>query len=256
MPISNKVEPYAALSEVYQAAGFAEYSKNLGPQIINLAFDLDWSGRSLLDLGCGTGDAAIWFSGRGIRVTGVDNSLPMLRKGMAAVENKGLEVRFLQGDIRTYSSEIGYDMVVCLGSSVNYAPTLRDLESIFRMAHHALEPQKLFIFDLRTIQGLAADGSGDRVVSDNPEDHMVISRNSFNYETLTLTAQYTIYRAAGVAWERADETHLLRGYPLQGVTRALTQSKFKVLRVLTSNFEPLEGRHDIEQAIIVAQREE
>ncbi len=256
MPINNKVEPYAALADVYQSAGFAEYSKNIGPQIINLAFDLDWSGRSMLDMACGTGDAACWFAGRGIRVTGIDSSLPMLRKGIAYAEKNGIEARFVQADMRAYKPEIGCDMVICLGSSLNYAPTLRDMESIFKVAYLALEPKKLFMFDLRTIQGLAVDGRGVRVVSDKPDEHLVVSRNSFNYETLTLTAHYLIYRYGDSGWQRAEETHILRGYPLQGVTRALTQNKLKVLRVLTTDFELAEHRPDVEQVVIVAQREE
>lgn len=249
------VEPFTALAEVYRSAGLAEYSVALATAILNLAFDIDWTGRTLLDLGCGTGDLACWFAGKGMRVTGIDLSPAMLRYGASAAQAQGVGVEFMRGDMRAFKTETQFDMVLCVGNTINYAPTLRDLDSVIRCAYAATEPGKLFIFDMRTVQGLAANGSGDRIVSDKPDEHFIAARSTFSYETLTLTTQYTIFQNdPQKGWSRADEIHLLRGYPIQGVTRAITGAGFKLLRTLTLDMQDVENQKNVEQVIFVAQR--
>jgi SAM-dependent methyltransferase len=255
MSSNTQVDPYTALADVYRAGHFADYSLSIAPSLLNLAFDLNWTGGSLLDIACGTGDMTCWFAGRSMRALGVDISPAMLRHAASAAKTQGLGAEFVTGDMRTFAPTARYDLVTCMGSSINYAPTLRDLERVIRLAYAALEPGKLFIFDLRTIQGLAVAGAGDRIVADQPDEFMILSRNTFNYETLTLTTRYTIYRYDKTAnWQRTEETHVLRGYPVQAVTRLLEQVQFKLLRTVTTAFESAENRHDVEQIILVAQR--
>ncbi|HRE49004.1 MAG TPA: class I SAM-dependent methyltransferase [Aggregatilineales bacterium] len=253
------VEPYAALSSVYQAGGFAEYSLQIAPKLIDLAFDLEWTGKTLLDIACGTGDLACWFAGRGLRVRGIDLSAPMVRRAQAGAETGGYSADFDQGDMRTFTTTTPYEMVTCIGSSLNYAPSLKELERIFRAAHAALMPGKLFLFDLRTILGLVRAGEGDRIVSDDPARHLILSRNGFNHETLTLTTRYTIFTMGGSGWVRAEETHTLRGYPVQGVIRLAESCGFKTVRIVTPEYERLEAydaHPDAEQVIVVAVRGE
>src|ERR1700674_3352530 len=173
MPSINRVDPYTALSEVYQAAGFAEYSAQLAQRLLDMAFNLEWTGRSLLDLACGTGDACMWFASRSFRVTGVDSSAAMLRVGTAQAEDRGVTVDFTLGDMRSVDTGNHYEMITCLGGSLNYVPALRDLEQVFRQAHAALLPGKLFIFDIFTIQGLAQRHDSDRVVFDSNDIYIV-----------------------------------------------------------------------------------
>jgi len=256
MPSINRLEPYTALSDVYQIAGFAAYSAELAPRLLDMAFELEWTGRSLLDLACGTGDAACWFAGHGFRTVGVDHSTQMLRFGTTQAESAGLNADFVVGDIRNFKVNGQYEMVTCLGGSLNYIPALRDLESVFRQAYSTLASGKLFIFDILTIQGLAEDGSKDRVVFDNGSDTMIIVRETFNYENLALNRQYTILRyAEKTGWHRAEETHTLRGYPVQAITSLLTKTGFKLLKTLTPDFRSAENHRDAEKLLFVASRE-
>src|SRR5260221_7881872 len=100
MQSANRVDPFSALSEVYQAAGFAEYSAQLAPRLLDMAYSLEWIGRSLLDLACGTGDACLWFADHSFRVTGIDSSEAMIRVGTAYAEARGGNVDLRQGDMR------------------------------------------------------------------------------------------------------------------------------------------------------------
>ena len=252
----NHLEPYSALSDVYQAAGFASYSVDLAARLLELAFEMDWTGRILVDLGCGTGDLCCWFGEHGFRSTGVDTSAGMLRFGTERAQETGVDAQFVVGDMRTFRPTVVADMVTCVGGSLNYIPTLRDLESVFRQANAALQPRKLFMFDLRTISGLARAENAEQIVYDNDDDILILAKNTFNYETLQLSTQYTILRYTGqTGWQRGEETHLWRGYPVQAVTSLLGKTGFKLVRHVTPDMQPAESRRDADRIVFVAMKE-
>jgi SAM-dependent methyltransferase len=58
-------------------------------------------GDHVLDLGCGTGEDAVWLAGRGIRVTALDLSEGMLEVAQRKARDEGLEDRitFLRADL-------------------------------------------------------------------------------------------------------------------------------------------------------------
>src|SRR5260221_2913486 len=93
----NHLEPYTALADVYQAAGFADASAALAPRLLDLAFQLEWTARSLLDLACGTADLACWYSEHAFRVMGADSSQYMLRFGPARAETARVSAEFVAG---------------------------------------------------------------------------------------------------------------------------------------------------------------
>lgn len=252
MPNTNRVEPYTALADVYRTAGYAAHSERLAPRLVELAFEMNWTGRTLLDLACGTGDAACWFAEHGFRTTGIDQSAAMLELAKARADGAGFDARFVNSDIRTYKPETSFEMITCLGGSLNYMPALRDLEAIFKTAAAATSSGKLFFFDLRTIRGLA-QSNGDHVAFDNGEDTLVITRDDFNYETLALDRQYIILRHPdNNGWQRAEETHRLRGYPVQAITKLLSQTGFRLYKTLTSRLEPADAYPEAEMLLFMA----
>jgi SAM-dependent methyltransferase len=55
----------------------------------------------LLDAGCGTGDTALFFAARGLRVTGIDFVEEAIRRARAKAAERGLSVQFLVKDALT-----------------------------------------------------------------------------------------------------------------------------------------------------------
>jgi SAM-dependent methyltransferase len=75
----------------------------------------DVSGRRILDLGTGTGRAAMALARRGALVTGIDASAEMLRVARARAQNAGLAVDFAEGDAHRLSfPDRAFDSSVCL----------------------------------------------------------------------------------------------------------------------------------------------
>jgi cyclopropane fatty-acyl-phospholipid synthase-like methyltransferase len=56
---------------------------------------------SILDAGCGTGDSALFFAGRGCQVTGIDFIEEAIRRARRKVAERGLQVTFLVKDALT-----------------------------------------------------------------------------------------------------------------------------------------------------------
>ncbi|MBX3082561.1 MAG: class I SAM-dependent methyltransferase [Anaerolineae bacterium] len=249
----NRVEPYEALADVYQVAGFTNYAAGLAQSLLSIAFDLNWTGKTLIDLGCGIGELAVWFGGRQIRSLGVDSSPSMIRVADAKAIDAHVDVTFAAGDIRTYAPTTAFDLAVCIGGTVNLMPTLRDVEALFRVAHTALSPRKLFFFDLRTIQGLAKTDAM-RILA-NTDEVFIATTSSFNFETLALTSQYTILRDGESGWTRAEETHISRGYTAQTVARLLQNAGFRLLQTITPNSAPLDAQHHDDMLLFVAIRD-
>jgi SAM-dependent methyltransferase len=66
-----------------------------------------------LDLGAGEGRNAIWLAERGWRVTAVDFSGIGLQKARRLAEARGVEVNWIEADLRSYSPARGaFDLVV------------------------------------------------------------------------------------------------------------------------------------------------
>jgi cyclopropane fatty-acyl-phospholipid synthase-like methyltransferase len=56
---------------------------------------------SILDAGCGTGDTALFFAGRGCQVTGIDFIEEAIRRARRKAAERGLQVTFLVQDALT-----------------------------------------------------------------------------------------------------------------------------------------------------------
>lgn len=244
-------EPFTALAEVYKVGGFSAYSAQLASQLLDFLYTQNWTGIRMLDLATGIGEVPCWFATQRMQAVGVDSSAAMLKHARQQAQAQGLAATFVQADIRTYRAEQPADLVLCIGGSLNYLPSLNDLGAVFRVAATACAQGKPFIFDLYTIQGLARTPP-ERILSEG-EQHFIAVRNTFSYETLSLSVHYTIFHHAGT-WQRAQETHLLRGYPVQAVQRLLSSAGFTLEQTLTLDFAPLTATTNEDVLLFVARR--
>jgi len=260
-----QVAPYAALAAIYNRAGFADYARSVVLEYINSAQGLDWAGRSVLDLGCGTGITSWILSERGFRVTGIDASPAMLAeaKDKAPDQDQDDDVvialappQFVQQDIRTLDVAAGsVDMVMATGNVINELGSLRELQQTFARIASALDQGRMFVFDVLTIQGLANGiGTRDHVVFDEP-DLTVLARHEFSFETLSNTIRYTIFQQTGGEWQRHDETHIVRGFPTQGIVALLDRCGLETLALVDPEMMPFDpARDEYGRAVYFARR--
>jgi ubiquinone/menaquinone biosynthesis C-methylase UbiE len=107
--------------------------------------------RSVIDIGCGTGNHAVRLSKLGYEVTGVDVSASMLK---IAREKDGREkIRFKQGDMKRIRKVVPktqkFDAAICLGQAFSSMITDRDVQAFFNGLHSILKQNGLFVFCAR-----------------------------------------------------------------------------------------------------------
>lgn len=105
--------------------------------------------KQILELGCGTGTHACLLAGKGYTVHGIDQSETMLQKAGERKKNFAApdKISFEKGDVRNYSGNNKYDVVISLFHVMSYMQTDADLQNAFRTAEKNLRPGGLFIFD-------------------------------------------------------------------------------------------------------------
>jgi SAM-dependent methyltransferase len=259
-----EVAPYTALAAIYNQAGLAEYARQGVARYLNFALSLDWAGRRILDIGCGTGVSTWILAAQGFYVAGLDSSAPMLAQAQqtpADLTEDNIVVdapTFVQADMRQFASPIGQvDLALAIGGVMNAISSLRELEHAFAQINQALEAEKLFIFDMRTIRGLANNlGDSDAVAYDNQNNLALVVRSSFSYETLSNTRHYMIWQLQGLKWDRADEIHVERGYPTQAVIAMLQRTGFQTIATLSPDMQVFDHEYDPHgRVVFVAQKQ-
>ncbi len=103
--------------------------------------------RSILDLGCGTGNHAIELARRRYAVTGIDLSAAQLREAREKVRGKRLAVKFVRGDMRRFDLRRTFDGAISMFGGFGYLYTDRDVLSHFRCVRRHLEPGGLYAFE-------------------------------------------------------------------------------------------------------------
>jgi len=107
--------------------------------------------RSIIDVGCGTGNHALRLNRLGYEVVGADISPTMLR--IAKGKDKKARIRFMQGDMRKLEEIVPkdnrFDAAICLGQAFSSMITNRDVHAFFHGLHKVLRKNGLFIFGAR-----------------------------------------------------------------------------------------------------------
>jgi SAM-dependent methyltransferase len=107
--------------------------------------------RSIVDLGCGTGNLAIPLAGAGYRVLGIDLSEDMLDVARRKAAKAGVPPETLAWscqDMREWRVEKPADCVFSFCDCLNYLLEEEDIRRVFRRTFDGLAPGGLFAFDV------------------------------------------------------------------------------------------------------------
>jgi SAM-dependent methyltransferase len=183
----------------------------------------------MIDLACGTGAATLIFAAAGIDVTGVDSSEQMLRVARCASESADIPVRWQHADMRCFDVKRRVDLVTCFYDGMNYVHELTEMAEVFSSVRRALRPDGLFIFDLNTRQKFAANWNETCYVAVDREDIFGLYQSWYQPETglSPLILTFFVRDKAG-KWERFEEEHIERAYPLDHIYSLLTDGGFEV----------------------------
>ncbi|HLZ59709.1 MAG TPA: methyltransferase domain-containing protein [Ktedonosporobacter sp.] len=105
------------------------------------------TGCSLLDLGCGPGRLSLPLTKRGYQVTGLDLSERYLQQAQAESAFLGLQVRFVQGDMRQLPFKNEFHVVLNVFTSFGYFASEEEDVQVLQHVSKALKPSGLFLLD-------------------------------------------------------------------------------------------------------------
>lgn len=150
---------YAVYADPATAAGFdaARFSGPIGTllledqeRVLN-QFLGDVCGMSLLDVGTGTGRAALALARRGARVTGVDASAEMLNIARQRAAAAGLDISFREGDAHALAfADRSFEKAVCLRVLMHTPDWRRCLGELCRVT------ERRIVFDYPSFLSVAA----------------------------------------------------------------------------------------------------
>ncbi len=245
-------DDYAALAPFYEPLGMAAFAETITPHLVDYAHAHDWIGRRVVDLGCGSGGSIRWFANHGYNVTGIDQSPSMLRIAQESITNTGISFQLFEGDIRALSDLHDIDLALAL-DVINELNNLRDLEAFFGSVARILAPEKLLVFDLHTIEGLAQRDRDSGVISDT-DDLAVFATHRFDYDRQASTGSFIIFARDSGAWQRQHAARIVRGFPIQVVTALLQRAGFGIMALLNTRLEMLDPAAMREPRVIVFAR--
>lgn len=229
---------YDRFADIYAAGPYPRYTQaiiEVFPQMLQ-RYGAPTSGR-LLDIACGEGTFAVAMSEQDWEVTGVDQSERMLSYARKKAEENKRAIDFLRQDMRELDFQEDFDVATCWFDSLNYLLHLSDLSLAFSSAYRALKPGGWYFFDMNTIYGLAVQWQQrDTYIQQDSEELLEIHNPSFDYERSIASLHITgfILVPEVQLWERIDEIHYERGYPIEQVTGLVENAGFEIVDVVGS----------------------
>jgi SAM-dependent methyltransferase len=102
----------------------------------------------ILDLCCGFGRITLELVRRGFKAAGVDITGAYLQTAREDAANEGLDIEFIQKDVRSFKRKQAFDTAVNLYNSFGYFEDPADDLLFLRNAHYSLKPGGALIIEV------------------------------------------------------------------------------------------------------------
>ncbi len=169
----------------------------------------------IAELGCGTGSFTINMAKRGYDIIGIDMSSDMLDIARKKTQAEGLDIMYLEQDMRELDLYCTAGTILSVCDSINYLLADDDVIETFKLVNNFLFPKGVFIFDFNTLHKYR-DVIGDVTIAENREDCSFIWDNYYHDKAHINEYDLTIFAKCGEGdvFKRSVETHYQRGYTL------------------------------------------
>ncbi|MFJ9383157.1 class I SAM-dependent DNA methyltransferase [Peribacillus sp. NPDC101481] len=203
-------------------------------------------GRKVLDLACGTGEMTVELAQHGFEVTGVDLSDEMLLVANEKAVKLGLSIPLFQQNMAELEGLGQFDCVTIFCDSLNYLRDEEDIVKTFSRVHEHLKDGGLFFFDIHSIYKMEEIFS-DNTFAVNGEEVSYIWDCFPGEEPYSVEHDLSFFvrdDESGL-YDRFDELHYQRTYPVEQYKKWLEQAGFTVSEILA----------DLEEAPLVTETE-
>jgi SAM-dependent methyltransferase len=112
-------------------------------------------GSVILDLCCGPGRHSLELARRGFRVTGVDRTASYLLEAKKRAKAEGLNIEFIQEDMRKFSRAEGFDVIINMFTAFGYFEDSAEDKSVLSNIYLSLRKGGKLIIDIISKEILA-----------------------------------------------------------------------------------------------------
>ena len=174
-------------------------------------------GSAILDLCCGHGRHAVELAKRGYRVTGLDLSEVFLRHARETAEAEGVDVRWVEGDMRRIPFEGEFDAVINMFTAFGYLESEEEDEEVLRQVYKALKPGGRFLLETMQREWLMRHFDPAGVVR-HADGLIVLEERDFDMLTSRCDVRVTMILPDG---QRREYGHAARVYTLTDLARMM-----------------------------------
>jgi SAM-dependent methyltransferase len=210
--------------------------------------------RSVIDLGCGTGNHALPLARRGYSVVGVDSSIAAIRRAEAKAHDfEQVSLRFVTGDVRTVRLDQRFDAALMMFAVLGYQTENRDVLAALSSARALLENRGLLLFDVWYGPAVIEQGPSDRKKSVDLAEGQLVRAASGRLDTrrqLCRVSYELSWVQNGSVVERAEEVHIVRFFFPREIELLLETSGFSLLRL--SAFPDVDAEPDLNSWNVIA----
>ena len=227
-------EAYGAFAYAFDRALGERFFRAMRPVLDNLLASHPASKRTHLDLACGTGLALEYFRMRGWTSTGIDASLPMLRR--ARIRSS----RLAAGDLRALPLRGRFARITCLYDSLNHLLDRNELVAAFRTMRALMDENSLLLFDMNHPDIYPVVwGTADPFISAGA-DYVLQMHTTYRARERIGRAMCTGWATIGGERVKIREQHRQRAYTEREIAAALDAAGLTPIDVM--DFDPY---HDL-----------
>lgn len=191
--------------------------------------------KTILNLGCGTGNHDFILSEKGYSITGVDFSAQMISIASERLQKENTKnPDFLCADIRELRLEKKFDVVISLFHVMSYQVTNTDILNAFKTAREHLSGNGIFIFDF---------WYGPAVLTSRPEERTKLLEDEKikvvreanpvmhpNENIVDVNYAFQINEKATGKMFKNKEQHRMRYFFMPELKAYLAQTGFKIIK--------------------------
>jgi 2-polyprenyl-3-methyl-5-hydroxy-6-metoxy-1,4-benzoquinol methylase len=191
----------------------------------------------VLDAPCGHGRIANRLARMGYRVTGLDKSRPFLERARREAEEWGVQVDYVEGDVRRLPWTERFDAVINWFTSFGYFDD-EENRLVLREAHRALRPGGRLVVEMiardRVVQQVAANG-GEWVGVVERDGNLLVDRTRFDVLTSRVETERLLHREGRVRRVR----YSVRAYTFPELRDELIRVGFREVHGFGEDGSPL-----------------
>ncbi|MDD6659337.1 MAG: class I SAM-dependent methyltransferase [Eubacteriales bacterium] len=204
------------------------------------------SGKTVLDLACGTGTLSKLLNEEGYNIIGIDLSDDML----CIASSKSVDnASFIKGDISSFALPQKVDYCVCSLDSINHLKSIEQVGECFNCVYNSLVDGGIFVFDVNTVYKHKNVLKDNTFVFDEENFFLSWDNEYLGENTVRILLDFFVFN--GVNYDRFSEEFCEKAYEISELENKL--NKFKILGVY-DELTLTEPKNDSERIYFVCKK--